>query len=299
MTLKKVFFLLLFTFLAVSSPLQSMDRPPVADIILMGNLQGKASKQSLHYIASHNPYSIWLLGGNVSDLAFALEKKKNLTLKELFANHKGFFRSFVSPNPHLAVLGNEDFQYGLHGAVKMLRAMRPGYMYILDFIGAKNHENPFLLKYIDILVNGKTLRFMGLGAWEKLYPAKKDVLYRKVTGEIIQEMKEYAASLKKADHTILITHQSFQNDKLLAAMPEVRNFIDLIISNDPASPLFLKEKDCIPIAGSGRHGSHLRKVYFTNQKKTPSYEYIQVWKDEKYKEFLEKQKIKNKNTKKK
>ncbi|MBR2363870.1 MAG: hypothetical protein IKA79_01600, partial [Lentisphaeria bacterium] len=181
---KNVMYLFLFVLLTGSLFLNGVEKPPVADILLTGNLQGRPSKTLLSYIHAHNPYSIWVIGGNALDGKKAMEQNKGTEHGTYLKADRSFLRSLYFANPCLAVPGNEDFLYGLHGCVASFRALRPAGAYVLDYIGARNNENPFLLKYVDILVNGKTLRFMALGAWEKLYPAQKDVPYRRITEEV-------------------------------------------------------------------------------------------------------------------
>ncbi|MBP5181533.1 MAG: hypothetical protein J6331_00755, partial [Lentisphaeria bacterium] len=216
----------------------------MADLLLVGNPEGKPSKAALAYIGMHNPYSVWIVGGGLLDPAAA--EKKLPAKAGGNANtdhpHRAFLRSFPYQCLFLAVLGRSDFANGLHGGAGAYRTLRAGGSYVLDFIGAKNNENPFLLKYIDILVNGKTLRFMGLGAWEALLPQKKDVRYRRITSGVIAEMREYAKSLPKADFTILLTSQSLKYDLEIAGSKKAVGFFDLILSHDPAAPLCIENK---------------------------------------------------------
>ncbi len=292
-----ILFLLIFCGIFFSHDVSG--KPPVADLLLTGNLQGVPGKTLLNHIYTHNPYSVWFLGGNT--LSVKEYEKKDITEKEkeeILKRNKQFLRTFPASSATLAILGNEDFDCGLHKALAARRIPRFGGIYVLDYIGARNNENPFLLKYIDILVNGKTLRFMGLGAWENLYPKKKDFLYRKGTLEVLREMGEYLKTLKKADFTILFTAQSLKYDKILAAGREAKEIFDLIVSNDPDCPLLLEEKNSLPIAGSGQHAKELRKIYFNPVQNGVGGARIQAWVDASYSAYYEKNKVNpNKNTK--
>ena len=284
----KCFFLFLFPLFALL--LSGAELPPVADLLLLGNPEGKPSKAALAYIGIHNPYSVWIVGGGLLDPAVpgkALPPKAGAGNTE--SPHKAFLRSFPYQGLFLAVLGSADFANGLHGGVGAYRTLRAGGSYVLDYIGAKNNENPFLLKYIDILVNGKTLRFMGLGAWEALLPQKKDVRYRRITSGVIAEMREYAKSLPKADFTILLTAQSMKYDLEIAGSKKAVGFFDLILSHDPAAPLCIENKGGIPVAGCGKHGKTLRKIFFNPVEGGVGGSRIQVWEDASYGTFLEKQ----------
>ena len=256
--------------------------PPFADIVFTGNLSAVPSKTELTYIAHNNTYGVWVLGGNT----FASPGKKADSFeqqKKLFAEHnKKFFHSFAVPMPMLAVLGENDFEAGLHYAVSSLRHLRPAYVFVLDYIGARNNENPYLLRYIDLLVNGKTLRFIGLGAWEKLSPSGRDILYRKPTPAILKEIGDYLKERKKVDFTILITCQKLKYDKELAADPLCAKIFDLILSNDPAAPLYTEEKNSVPIAGGGKNGEEMRKIFLNPVTESVAGPPIQVWRAEKY-----------------
>lgn len=291
-TKENIFFLIVCCSLIFCQSISG--KPPAADLILTGNLQSAPAKNILAYVGNHNPYSIWIIGGNV----FSLKEldKKNITEKEkeeIWKKNRLFMRSFPFSNPILSVLGRQDFYPGLHKAVSFTRSLRYGGTFVLDYIGAENNENPYLLKYVDILVNGKTLRFMGLGAWENLYPKKKDVLYRKGTAETLQKMGEYMQTLKKADFTVLLTAQNLKYDKQLAATKQAKEFFDLIISNDPACPLLLEEKNSIPVAGSGKELHELRKIFFNPVKDGIGGPRIQAWVDESYQSYYEKIKAKS------
>lgn len=265
--------------------------PPHADLLLTGNLQGKVERKQISYIASHNPYSIWFIGGNIYDIGEFAGKNAPLSPEEkksIFQSRKSYQKNFSSFPLYLSLLGREDFQLGLHGAVISHRRLRYSGVWILDYIGARNNENPYLLKYIDILVNGKSLRFIGLGAWERLLPAKKDILYRKITSSVIREIKEYVKGLKKVDFTILATAQDLKYDKILAENPDVREIFDLILSHDPSCPLIVEKKNAVPVAGCGKHASELRKVYFNPGKEGIGGPKVQVWLDTKYTELFSK-----------
>lgn len=270
--------LFLFVFLFCSS-LPGV--PPYADIVFTGNLSAVPAKAELSGIAYSNSYGVWVLGGNT--FAPAGKKTGNFEQqKKLFAEHnKKFFHSFVVSIPMLAVLGEKDLEAGLHFAVSSLRHLRPGYVYVLDYIGAKNNENPYLLRYIDLLVNGKTLRFIGLGAWEKLPPSGKDILYRKPTAAVLKEIGDYLKERKKVDFTILITCQKLAYDKKLAADPRCAEIFDLILSNDPAAPLYTAEKNSVPIAGGGKNGKDIRKIFLNPVAGSIAGPPIQVWRVEK------------------
>ena len=125
------------------------------------------------------------------------------------------------------------------------------------------------------------MRFIGLGAWEKLPPSGKDVLYRKPTAAVLKEIGDYLKERKKVDFTILITCQKLVYDKKLAADPRCAEIFDLILSNDPAAPLYTAEKNSVPIAGGGKNGEDIRKIFLNPVAGSIAGPPIQVWRVEK------------------
>ena len=256
--------------------------PPVADIVFTGSLSAVPSKTELTHIAHSNIYGVWVLGGNT--FAPTGKKAENfIQQRKLFTEqNKKFSHNFAASIPMLAVLGEKDLDAGLHCAVSSLRQLRPAYVFVLDYIGARNNENPYLLRYIDLLINGKTLRFIGLGAWEKLPPTGKDILYRKPTAAILKEIGDYLKERKRVDFTVLVTCQKLKYDKILAADPQCAKIFDLILSNDPDAPLYTAEKNSVPIAGGGEKGQEIRKIFFNPVAGSIAGPPIQVWSAEKY-----------------
>lgn len=287
----------IFSFLLIFSFCGTFLRanPPVADILLMGNIRGKAFRKDFNFIAARNPYSVFFFGGNVCHTAETAGKKLPFSMQEkksINASRKQYGKEIPYFAFALAVLGEEDFVTGLHGGVETMRTIFSKRVHILDYIGARNNENPFLLKYIDILVNGKKVRFIGLGAWEKLLPKKEDTAYRKITNEVLNELEAYIKTLPGADFTILATCQALKYDQILAENAVAVKLFDLILSHDPSCPLLIEKKHSVPVAGCGQHLGDLRKVYLNPVKNGVGGARIQVWKDEVFAKYLEETKKK-------